>query len=108
MSPLLFCIGLNPLIFSYDDFYQVSACCTAHGPHFEDTEYTLIFMFNLNYMMEFNSTRGNWRGFTNLTISMATLWNSYPHDAETRALERKLLCTGTLDIIPVLGKRFVS
>ncbi|XP_030575942.1 rano class II histocompatibility antigen, A beta chain-like [Archocentrus centrarchus] len=89
-------------VFSYDDFYQVTGCCTAHGPHFEDTEYTLTFMFNQNYMAEFNSTRGNWVGFTNFSIALATFWNNDPTDAAARALERKLLCAATLDIMPVL------
>uniref|UniRef100_A0A3Q0RGH1 Uncharacterized protein n=1 Tax=Amphilophus citrinellus TaxID=61819 RepID=A0A3Q0RGH1_AMPCI len=61
-----------------------------------------------NYMAEFNSTRGNWVGFTNFSIALATFWNNDPTDAAARALERKLLCAATLDIIPVLGKRFVS
>ncbi|XP_030575673.1 rano class II histocompatibility antigen, A beta chain-like [Archocentrus centrarchus] len=72
---LAFCL-FSP-VFSYDDFYQ-------------------------NYMMEYNSTRGNWRGFTKFSIDVANGWNVDPYNAVTRALERKLLCEAGFDILPVL------
>uniref|UniRef100_A0A668U6W5 Ig-like domain-containing protein n=1 Tax=Oreochromis aureus TaxID=47969 RepID=A0A668U6W5_OREAU len=80
-----------------EDFYQVRAYCTFKGPHFEETEYILTSFFNKNLMMEYNSTRGNWTGFTAYSIEAAKWWNSDPLDAITRKIERKLLCTDTLD-----------
>uniref|UniRef100_A0A3B4FSU6 Class II histocompatibility antigen, B-L beta chain-like n=1 Tax=Pundamilia nyererei TaxID=303518 RepID=A0A3B4FSU6_9CICH len=74
-----------------EDFYQVRACCTFKGPHFEKTEYILTSIFNKNLMMEYNSTRGNWTGFTAYSIEAAKWWNSDPFDALTRKIERKLL-----------------
>uniref|UniRef100_A0A669BGI5 Class II histocompatibility antigen, B-L beta chain n=1 Tax=Oreochromis niloticus TaxID=8128 RepID=A0A669BGI5_ORENI len=82
-----------------EDFYQARACCTFKGPHFEETEYILTSFFNKNLMMEYNSTRGNWTGFTAYSIEAAKWWNSDPLDAITRKIERKLLCTDTLDAI---------
>lgn len=91
-----------------EDFYQVRACCTFKGPHFEKTEYILTSIFNKNLMMEYNSTRGNWTGFTAYSIETAKWWNSDPFDALTRKIERKLLCTDTSDLIQSICKRFVS
>uniref|UniRef100_A0A3Q2WE58 Class II histocompatibility antigen, B-L beta chain-like n=1 Tax=Haplochromis burtoni TaxID=8153 RepID=A0A3Q2WE58_HAPBU len=73
-----------------EDFYQVRACCTFKGPHFEKTEYILTSIFNKNLMMEYNSTRGNWTGFTAYSIEAAKWWNRDPFDALTRKIERKL------------------
>uniref|UniRef100_A0A3Q0RPV1 MHC class II beta chain N-terminal domain-containing protein n=1 Tax=Amphilophus citrinellus TaxID=61819 RepID=A0A3Q0RPV1_AMPCI len=71
------------------------------------SKYTLISIFNQNYMMEYNSTRGNWRGFTKFSVDVANGWNVDPYNAVTRAIERKLLCDAGFDILPVLGKTFV-
>uniref|UniRef100_A0A3Q4HVB7 Ig-like domain-containing protein n=1 Tax=Neolamprologus brichardi TaxID=32507 RepID=A0A3Q4HVB7_NEOBR len=89
-----------------EDFYQVRACCTFKGPHFEKTEYILTSIFNKNLMMEYNSTRGNWTGFTAYSIEAAKWWNSDPFDALTRKIERKLLCMDTSDLIQSICKRF--
>uniref|UniRef100_A0A3Q4HH99 Ig-like domain-containing protein n=1 Tax=Neolamprologus brichardi TaxID=32507 RepID=A0A3Q4HH99_NEOBR len=73
--------------------FASSACCTFKGPHFEKTEYILTSIFNKNLMMEYNSTRGNWTGFTAYSIEAAKWWNSDPFDALTRKIERKLCMT---------------
>uniref|UniRef100_A0A669DB37 Class II histocompatibility antigen, B-L beta chain n=1 Tax=Oreochromis niloticus TaxID=8128 RepID=A0A669DB37_ORENI len=82
-----------------EDFYQARACCTFKGPHFEETEYIATVFFNKNLMMEYNSTRGNWTGFTAYSIEAAKWLNSYPPEVLRRKKERKGLCTDTLDNI---------
>ncbi|XP_005953097.1 class II histocompatibility antigen, B-L beta chain [Haplochromis burtoni] len=89
---------LSPVL-TDEDFYQVRACCTFKGSHFEETEYILTSFFNKNLMMEYNSTRGNWMGFTAYSIEAAKWWNRDLFDALTRKIERKLLCTDMLDAI---------
>lgn len=46
-------------------------------------------------MMQFNSTRGNWTGFTAFSIEVAKKWNN-PFDALIRESEKKLLCADNL------------
>ncbi|CAI5636615.1 unnamed protein product [Oreochromis niloticus] len=82
-----------------EDFYQARGCCTFKGPHFEETEYIATVFFNKNLMMEYNSTRGNWTGFTAYSIEAAKWLNSYPPEVLRRKKERKGLCTDTLDNI---------
>uniref|UniRef100_A0A3Q3CJ33 Class II histocompatibility antigen, B-L beta chain-like n=1 Tax=Haplochromis burtoni TaxID=8153 RepID=A0A3Q3CJ33_HAPBU len=89
-----------------EDFYQVRACCTFKGPHFEKTEYILTSIFNKNLMMEYNSTRGNWTGFTAYSIEAAKWWNRDPFDALTRKIERKLLYN--LTTIPTVRLKSVK
>lgn len=91
-------------VFSNEDYSQTSACCTFKGPGLKDIEYILIDRFNKKVMKEFNSTRGNWTGFTNYSIEVAKDWNSDPYDALRRAFEKKLLCTDRKDYIQDLGK----
>uniref|UniRef100_A0A3Q0QZB1 Ig-like domain-containing protein n=1 Tax=Amphilophus citrinellus TaxID=61819 RepID=A0A3Q0QZB1_AMPCI len=45
-------------------FMLNKACCTFKGHDFEDMEFIITDIFNKNVMMEFNSTRGNWTGFS--------------------------------------------
>uniref|UniRef100_A0A3Q4HSQ0 Ig-like domain-containing protein n=1 Tax=Neolamprologus brichardi TaxID=32507 RepID=A0A3Q4HSQ0_NEOBR len=79
--------------------FKTIACCTFKGPQSEETEYTVSYFFNKNLMMEYNSTRGNWTGFTAYTIEAAKWWNSDHLDPLKKRIERKLLCEDTLDLI---------
>uniref|UniRef100_A0A3B3VYX9 HLA class II histocompatibility antigen, DQ beta 1 chain-like n=1 Tax=Poecilia latipinna TaxID=48699 RepID=A0A3B3VYX9_9TELE len=67
-------------VFSEDDFYQVKACCSFNGPNFDKVEYILTTSFNKQKMMEYNSTRGNWIGFTDFSIVASYYWNRDPWD----------------------------
>ncbi|XP_041862811.1 rano class II histocompatibility antigen, A beta chain-like [Melanotaenia boesemani] len=90
-------------VFTDEDYYQVRACCSYKGPHFEDIEYTIISSFNKNKMMEYNSTRGNWTGFTPYSIAASRHWNGDPYDALERKFEIKLLCEDNVHYIQSLG-----
>uniref|UniRef100_A0A3B5LD14 Ig-like domain-containing protein n=1 Tax=Xiphophorus couchianus TaxID=32473 RepID=A0A3B5LD14_9TELE len=85
-SLFLFTIIIN------EDFYQVKACCSFNGPNFDKIEYILTASFNKQKMLEYNSTRGNWIGFTDYSIVASTFWNKDPLDRLERAMEIKLMC----------------
>ncbi|XP_073351356.1 class II histocompatibility antigen, B-L beta chain-like [Pagrus major] len=90
-------------VFTDEDYSQTSACCTFKGPGLKDVEYILTDRFNKKVMKEFNSTRGNWTGFTNYSIEVAKRWNTDPFDALQRAFEKNILCTDNIDYIQELG-----
>uniref|UniRef100_A0A3Q0RAU0 Ig-like domain-containing protein n=1 Tax=Amphilophus citrinellus TaxID=61819 RepID=A0A3Q0RAU0_AMPCI len=52
------------------------SCCTYCGHDYEDMEFIILLMFNKNIMMEFNSTRGNWTGFSAFSIEVAKSLNN--------------------------------
>lgn len=92
---------LSPFItvFSYDNYAQIKGCCTFNGPGFEDIEYIITNRFNEKLMMEYNSTRGNWTGFTPFAIEKVKYWNADPADALLRAFEKRVFCTEQKDVL---------
>lgn len=90
-------------VLSYEDYSQVKACCTFNGPGFEHIEYIIMDNFNEKLMKEYNSTRGNWTGFTAFAIEMAKSWNADPYDALQRAFEKKLFCTDNKNFVQSVG-----
>ncbi|XP_041862797.1 rano class II histocompatibility antigen, A beta chain-like [Melanotaenia boesemani] len=101
----VFCLvfSLFSPVFSNEDYYQVRACCTYKGPHFEDIEYILIGSFNKHIMMEYNSTRGNWTGFSPYSLLLSKLWNGDPYDGLERKFEKKMLCEANVHYFQSLG-----
>lgn len=88
-------------VLSYEDYEQVKGCCTFKGPGSE--EYILKDNFNDKLMKEYNSTQGNWTGFTPYAIEIAKIWNADPYDALLRAFEKKLICADNKEFIQKLG-----
>ncbi|XP_070779267.1 class II histocompatibility antigen, B-L beta chain-like [Enoplosus armatus] len=100
----LFCVvfSLFSPVFSDEDYTQTRACCTATGQDFEDIEFMITDYFNKKVMMQYNSTTGNWTGFTAYTAEKAKDWNSDPYHALRRVFEKKLLCTDNIDFLKQL------
>ncbi|XP_047214857.1 HLA class II histocompatibility antigen, DQ beta 1 chain-like [Girardinichthys multiradiatus] len=96
-------IHLEYPVFSEQDFYQVKACCSFNGPNFNHVEYIIRSSFNKNNMMEYNSTRGNWIGFTYYSVENSHYWNTDPLDALKRAMQKKLLCNDNIQVIQTIG-----
>ncbi|MEQ2282594.1 hypothetical protein AMECASPLE_002404 [Ameca splendens] len=96
-------IHLEHPVFSDEDFYQIKACCSFNGPNFNNVEYIIRASFNKNNMMEYNSTRGNWIGFTNYSIADSHYWNTDPLDALEKAMQKKLLCNDNIQVIQTIG-----
>ncbi|XP_067471888.1 rano class II histocompatibility antigen, A beta chain-like [Thunnus thynnus] len=80
-------------------FLQYSACCSFKGPGLEEIEYNLVNRFNKKVLIEYNSTRGNWKGYTEFAISVAKTWNADPANAIRRVFEKELLCTDNINFV---------
>ncbi|XP_054891299.1 rano class II histocompatibility antigen, A beta chain-like isoform X2 [Poeciliopsis prolifica] len=96
-------LSLKSPVFSEEDFYQVRACCSFSGPNFDKVEYILTARFNKQKMMEYNSTRGNWIGFTNYSIAAAHGWSRDPYDRILRLLEMQLMCYENIHYMQDIG-----
>ncbi|KAM9745909.1 rano class II histocompatibility antigen, A beta chain-like [Menidia menidia] len=90
-------------VFSDEDYYQVRACCAYSGEQSKDIEYTILTSFNKHIMMQYNSTRGNWTGFTAFSIYETQFWNADPYDRLERIFEKKLLCEDNVKSIESVG-----
>lgn len=86
-------------VFSDEDYIQFRACCTFKGPGFEDIEYIITNRLNEKLIMQYNSTRGNWTGFTAFSIEAVKNWNNDPYDAIQRAFEKKIFCIDNIGLI---------
>uniref|UniRef100_A0A4W6DXM8 Ig-like domain-containing protein n=1 Tax=Lates calcarifer TaxID=8187 RepID=A0A4W6DXM8_LATCA len=81
---ILICFSPFITVFSDDDYAQFKACCTFKGPDFEDIEYIVTNHYNKKLMMEYNSTRGNWTGFTAYALLKAETFNGDLYDGLLR------------------------
>uniref|UniRef100_A0A3Q0QZ53 Ig-like domain-containing protein n=1 Tax=Amphilophus citrinellus TaxID=61819 RepID=A0A3Q0QZ53_AMPCI len=61
-------------------------------------EFIITDIFNKNVMMEFNSTRGNWTGFSVYSSDVAKSHNN-PVDKALREIQKKKLCFDNLEAI---------
>uniref|UniRef100_A0A3Q2CZX9 Ig-like domain-containing protein n=1 Tax=Cyprinodon variegatus TaxID=28743 RepID=A0A3Q2CZX9_CYPVA len=73
------------------------------GPNFNDIEYIVVTSFNKQSLMQYNSTRGYWIGFTNYSIMTSYNWNKDPLDHLLRKMEKKLLCYDNINFIQTIG-----
>nr|XP_033500000.1 rano class II histocompatibility antigen, A beta chain-like [Epinephelus lanceolatus] len=101
----LFCVivCLFSPVFSDEDFIHFTSCCTFKGPGLKDIEYIIVNRFNKKVMMQYNSTRGNWKGFTPFAIEKASNWSRDPYDARLRAFEIKIFCEDNIDPVQQLA-----
>ncbi|XP_067333696.1 rano class II histocompatibility antigen, A beta chain-like [Channa argus] len=95
-------------VYSYEDYAQVKGCCTLKGPGFKDIEYIILSRFKKHKMMEYNSTRGNWTGFTVYSIEQAKNFNSDPADPLLRGFEKKILCTDNIPSVQTIDNLTVT
>lgn len=64
----------------------------------------MVSSFNKQDMMEYNSTRGSWIGFTSYSVSAAQSWNADINDKESRKIEKSILCDNSVHMIQNLGE----
>uniref|UniRef100_A0A1A8NCZ3 Ig-like domain-containing protein n=2 Tax=Nothobranchius TaxID=28779 RepID=A0A1A8NCZ3_9TELE len=88
--------------FSGEDFFQGKSCWTFKGSHLEECEHTLMFSFNKQNMVEFNSTRGNWIGFTKGSKEAAKILNDDPYEKSQRLFELTM-CEKLVNSIQYIG-----
>ncbi|XP_055008896.1 class II histocompatibility antigen, B-L beta chain-like [Boleophthalmus pectinirostris] len=84
---------------------RMSACCTFLDGEKHLFEYLLTYRYNRNLFMQYNSTRGNWIGFTAYSSNWADLYNNDPEDSRLRKLEQLLLCLEGKEFLPVIKNR---
>uniref|UniRef100_A0A8C6TR98 Ig-like domain-containing protein n=1 Tax=Neogobius melanostomus TaxID=47308 RepID=A0A8C6TR98_9GOBI len=63
------------------------------------TDYEIKYTYNKTLFMEYNSTRGNWMGFTPLGVFWANIYNRDPWDPEQRKVEQLMLCSETIHVL---------
>uniref|UniRef100_A0A3B4TQ95 Ig-like domain-containing protein n=1 Tax=Seriola dumerili TaxID=41447 RepID=A0A3B4TQ95_SERDU len=83
-------IKFSSLIFSDGNYSQFQACCIFNDRDFEEVEYIVTNLYNKKLMMEFNSTRGNWTGFTAYSVEIVKNRNN-PLDRIQREFEKKCI-----------------
>ncbi|XP_056257908.1 class II histocompatibility antigen, B-L beta chain-like isoform X2 [Seriola aureovittata] len=85
-------------VFLDGNYSQFQACCIFNDRDFEEVEYIVTNLYNKKLMMEFNSTRGNWTGFTAYSMEIVKNRNN-PLDRIQREFEKKVLCTDNIGFI---------
>uniref|UniRef100_A0A8C6WR46 Ig-like domain-containing protein n=1 Tax=Neogobius melanostomus TaxID=47308 RepID=A0A8C6WR46_9GOBI len=87
-----FCLIVLYFSVSLDSaFGQMSGCCTYQSIEKALFEYEIKYTYNKTLFMEYNSTRGNWMGFTPLGVFWANIYNRDPWDPEQRKVEQLML-----------------
>uniref|UniRef100_A0A3B4A122 Ig-like domain-containing protein n=1 Tax=Periophthalmus magnuspinnatus TaxID=409849 RepID=A0A3B4A122_9GOBI len=74
----------------YYAFGQMSGCCTYTDSEQTTFEYEIRYTYNKNLLMQYNSTQGNWKGFTEFGVDRARMYNVDPEDAKLRKIEQMI------------------
>ncbi|XP_059185975.1 rano class II histocompatibility antigen, A beta chain-like [Centropristis striata] len=80
--------------FMYIDFW-----CSLSSREPQQVEYLVDWYVNREFMMQFNSTVGNWTGFTPAGLMYAPQLNIDEKEHLQRELERKLICVDHVGLI---------
>ncbi len=80
--------------FIFADFW-----CAMHSREQEQVEYLVDWYFNKEFTMQYNSTVGNWTGFTPPGLITASELNEDKHDVLQRIVERQLICVNNVGLI---------
>lgn len=80
--------------FMYADFW-----CAIHSREPTQVEYLVDWYFNKEFVMQYNSTIGNWTGHTQAGSITAALFNANKYDVQQRKGERELICVNNVDAI---------
>ncbi|XP_033482302.2 rano class II histocompatibility antigen, A beta chain-like isoform X2 [Epinephelus lanceolatus] len=80
--------------FMYADFW-----CAWSSAEPEQVEYLVDWYFNEEFTMQYNSTVGNWTGFTPAGLISASKFNEDKHDVLQRKLERQLICVNHIGLL---------
>ncbi|XP_029996506.1 rano class II histocompatibility antigen, A beta chain-like isoform X1 [Sphaeramia orbicularis] len=86
-----------------DNYFQSQGCCTFDGPGWEHMEYTVTYFYNKKLVMLYNSTTGNYTGFTKTGIHVAHLCQNDPYEQIEKTFEKDLMCKHNLHAVKDLG-----
>lgn len=109
LALFLFTLGSVLLqVSSHYEFGQMSGCCVYRDFEKVLFEYEIQKIYNKMLIMEYNSTRQNWKGFTEQTILWAEIYNDDPQDAELRSIEMLYLCSNNIHLFKDLKSFFAT
>lgn len=74
------------------------ASCTYQHSDKLDFLFEIRLIFNKKLWMQYNSTRGNWTGFTEDAISLSGHYNGDPDDGKLRKIEEMIICTDNKEL----------
>lgn len=80
--------------FMYADFW-----CAVYSREQAQVEYLVDWYFNKEFMMQYNSTVGNWTGFTPAGLNTASMLNGDKYDILQRKIERQLICVNNVGLV---------
>ncbi|KAM4598381.1 rano class II histocompatibility antigen, A beta chain-like isoform 1-T1 [Polymixia lowei] len=90
------------------DFFHTDSWCTFEGPDFNNTEFIIVQRFNKQLVIQYNSTTGNWTGYTAFGIYAADELFKLLAEKVQSAIERKVLCTDNTPAVKRLSAAFVA
>ncbi|XP_029996498.1 rano class II histocompatibility antigen, A beta chain-like isoform X1 [Sphaeramia orbicularis] len=90
------------------NYFQTHACCTFDGPGLKHMEYTITQFYNKKLGMLYNSTTGNYTGFTENGIHVAQLYKNEPYGQIKRKIQKDLMCKDRLYAVKDLGNLTVA
>lgn len=67
------CFSSFVTVFSSEVFLPYFACCTYKGPNLDDIEHNIVYRVNNKLMVHYNSTKGNWTGYTPFAMEKAKI-----------------------------------
>lgn len=79
-------------------FMHANFWCALY-PGEQKVEFLVDWYFNKEFTMQYNSTVGNWTGFTPAGLITASLFNKDKHDVLQRKLERQLICVNNVELV---------
>lgn len=80
--------------FMFADFW-----CAMYPGEQKRVEFLVDWYFNKEFTMQYNSTVGNWTGFTPGGFITASFLNEDKHDVIQRILERELICVNNVGLV---------
>uniref|UniRef100_A0A3B3ZZZ9 Ig-like domain-containing protein n=1 Tax=Periophthalmus magnuspinnatus TaxID=409849 RepID=A0A3B3ZZZ9_9GOBI len=84
--------------------WTMSGCCTYTDSEQTTFEYEIRYTYNKNLLMQYNSTQGNWKGFTEFGVDRARMYNVDPEDAKLRKIEQMILCSEGVKLAKDISK----
>uniref|UniRef100_A0A3B4A013 Ig-like domain-containing protein n=1 Tax=Periophthalmus magnuspinnatus TaxID=409849 RepID=A0A3B4A013_9GOBI len=90
------------VVFSDYAFGQMSGCCTYTDSEQTTFEYEIRYTYNKNLLMQYNSTQGNWKGFTEFGVDRARMYNVDPEDAKLRKIDINIFVLESMYAAPSL------
>nr|XP_033482303.1 rano class II histocompatibility antigen, A beta chain-like [Epinephelus lanceolatus] len=80
-------------------FISLDYRCTWYTREPEQVEFLIDWYFNEEFTMRYNSTVGNWTGFTPAGLIFASMYKENIYEVQQKILERQLICVDNTDLL---------